>query len=94
VPDVSLLLGFSPLAYISSISDEWIEQALMRFPSAACLAVLLLIDRYQRQLGCGTSDCHLTKVTVSLDSVAFDHCVGETRVAGRCACCEFQCLKA
>jgi hypothetical protein len=46
------------------------------------------------QLGCGTSDCHLTKVTVSLDSVAFDHCVGETRVAGRCACREVQYRKA
>jgi hypothetical protein len=60
----------------------------MRFLSAACLAVLLLIVRYQ--LGCGTSDCHLTKVTVSLDSGAFHHCAGETRVAGRCACCAVQ----
>jgi hypothetical protein len=46
------------------------------------------------QLGCGTSDCHLTKVTVSLDSVAFNLCVGETRVAARCACREVQYRKA
>jgi hypothetical protein len=77
----------------------------MRFRSAACLAVLLLIGELHSvlggninanspsmggryQLGRGTSDCHLTKVTVSLDSGAFHHCVGETRVAGCCACHE------
>ena len=66
----------------------------MRFPSAACLAVLLLIGELHSlldgninghspsmggryQLCCGTSDCHLTKVPVYLDSVAFHHCVGE-----------------
>jgi hypothetical protein len=72
----------------------------MRFPSAACLAVLLLIGELHSLLGgninangpfmggryqlvCGASDCHLTKVTVSLDSGAFHHCVDKTRVAGR-----------